>query len=45
MEVTCSCEMSVDWHGVISQKTGLFLNTAVRTSNPTCSHTSLMYLD
>jgi hypothetical protein len=38
LELICSSETSVDFsglHGVIPQKTVLFITTAVRTSNPT----------
>jgi hypothetical protein len=41
MEALFSCEMSVHpmngLHSIISQKTGFFITTAVRTSDPTCN--------
>jgi hypothetical protein len=41
IEVLYSCETSVHpmngLHGVISQKTGLFVTSVVRTSDPTCN--------
>jgi hypothetical protein len=40
MEATCSSERSTYYTRVISQKTELFITTAVRTSNPTWSQNS-----